>query len=204
MNNSANVHLELENFDEALGLLEQALDIHQQLGRTAYVGDTLRGLSHAHRGLGHPNAARESIEQALELARNHANVAWEAHWLVEYGHVLIALDDLPDALTAFQRAAVLHRRLGDRSREARAHDGTGIVYRLMDRPDDAADFHRLAVAVFRDTGEPWPLALALDHLAQAVPAEAEQHWRESADLLAAFADPHATRLLHEIRTRIGS
>jgi hypothetical protein len=122
---------------------------------------------------------------------------------VEYGHVRIALDDLPGALTAFQRAAVLHRRLGDRSREARAHDGTGTVYRLMGRPDDAADFHRLAVAVFRDTGEPWPLALALDHLAQAVPEESEQHWRESADLLAAFPDPRATRLRHEISARLG-
>lgn len=203
MNNLANVHLELESFEEARGLLERALDIHRQRGRTAYSGDTLRGLSHAHRGLGHPDVARDHIEQALELARDHANLAWEAFWLVEYGHVRIALDDLPGALTAFQRAAMLHRRLGDRSREARAHDGTGIVYRLMGRPDDAADFHRLAVAVFRDTGERWPLALALDHLAQAVPAEAEQHWRESADLLAAFPDPHATRLRHEISARLG-
>jgi tetratricopeptide (TPR) repeat protein len=203
MNNLANVHLELENFDEARELLEHALDIQRQRGRIAYSGDTRRGLSHAYRGLGHPDVAHDHIEQALELARDHANVAWEAFWLVEYGHVRIALDDLPGALTAFQRAAVLHRRLGDRSREARAHDGTGTVYRLMGRPDDAADFHRLAVAVFRDTGEPWPLALALDHLAQAVPEESEQHWRESADLLAAFPDPRATRLRHEISARLG-
>jgi tetratricopeptide (TPR) repeat protein len=201
-NNAANVHLELENFDTALGLLERALAIHQRHGRTAYIGDTLRGLSHAHRGLGHPDVARDLIGQALELARDHANVAWEAFWLVEQGHVLVALDDLPGALAAFQRAAVLHRKLGDRSREATAHDGTGTVYRLMDRPDDAADFHRLAAAVFRDTGERWPLALALDHLARVTPAEAEQHWRESANLLATFPDPHATRLRQEISARL--
>ena len=202
-NNSANVHLELERFDEAYRLLVHALDIHRRLGQTANEGDTLRGLSHAYRGLGRPDVAREHIEQALALARGHSNVAWEAHWLVEHGHVLVALDDLPGALTSFQHAAVLHRRLGDRSREAWAHDGTGTVYRLMGRPDDAADFHRLAVTVFRDTGERWPLALTLDHLAQAVPAEAERHWREAEGLLAAFPDPHATRRREEIRTRLG-
>lgn len=203
MNNSANAHLELENFHEAHELLNRALDIHQRLGQVAYEGDTLRGLSHAHRGLGRPAMAREYIEQALDLARAHSNVAWEAHWLVEHGHVLIAVDDLPGALTSFQHAAVLHRRLGDRSREAWAHDGTGTTYRLMGRPDDAADFHRLAVAVFRDTREGWPLALTLDHLAQAVPAEAEGHWRESERLLMAFSDPHASRLRREISTRLG-
>ncbi|GAB1512708.1 ATP-binding protein [Actinophytocola sp. KF-1] len=202
MNNTANVHLELERFDEAHGLLVAALDIYRRLGQTGFEGDALRGLSHAHRGLGRPAAARARIEEALDLARGHSNVAWEAHWLVEHGRVLIELNDLPGALVSLQHAAVLHRRLGDRSREAWAHDGTGTVYRLMDRPDDAADFHRLAVTVFRDTGERWPLALALDHLARAAPAEAERHWRESAALLTAFPDPHAVRLLREIRTRL--
>lgn len=203
MTGTAHVHLESERYAEAYGLLTRALDGHRRLGLVACAGDTLRGLSHAQRGLGRPDVAHDLVEEALELAREHANLTWEAHWLVECGHVLIALDDLPGALVAFQRAAMLHRCHGDRSREATAHDGTGTVYRLMGRRDDAGDFHRLAVAAFQDTGERWLLALALDHLAQAVPAEAEQHWRESADLLEAFPDPRATRRWHEITTRIG-
>lgn len=203
MTGTAHVHLESGRYAEAQGLLTRALDGHRRLGLVACEGDALRGLSHAQRGLRRPDVARDLVEEALELAREHANLAWEAQGLVECGHVLIALDDLPGALVAFQRAAMLHRCHGDRSREATAHDGTGTVYRLMGRRDDAGDFHRLAVAAFQDTGERWLLALALDHLAQAVPAEAEQHWRESADLLEAFPDPRATRRWHEITTRIG-
>jgi tetratricopeptide (TPR) repeat protein len=203
MTGTAHVHLESERYAEAHELLIRALDGHRRLGLVACEGDALRGLSHAQRGLGRPDVARDLVEEALELAREHANPAWEAHWLVECGHVLIALDDLPGALVAFQRAAMLHRCHGDRSREAAAHDGTGTVYRLMGRRDDAGDFHRVAVAAFQDTGERWLLALALDHLAQAVPTEAEQHWRESADLLEDFPDPRATRRWHEITSRIG-
>jgi tetratricopeptide (TPR) repeat protein len=203
MTGTAHVHLESERYAEAHGLLSRALAGHRRLGLVACEGETLRGISHAQRGLGRPDVARDLVEEALELARAHANLTWEAHGLVECGHVLTALDDLPGALVAFQRAAMLHRCHGDRSREASAHDGTGIVYRLMGRRNDAGDFHRLAVAAFQDTGERWPLALALDHLAQAVPAEADQHWRASADLLEAFPDPPATRRWHEITTRIG-
>ena len=203
MTGTAHVHLESERYAEAHGLLTSALAGHRRLGLVACEGDALSGLSRAQRGLGRPDLARDLVDEALALAREHANTTWEARWLVECGHVLTALADLPGALVAFQRAAMLHRCHGDRSGEAAAHDGTGTVYRLMGRRDDAGDFHRLAVAAFHDTGERWPLALALDHLAQAVPMTAEQHWRESADLLATFPDPRATRRWHEITTRIG-
>lgn len=203
-NSTANVYLELERFDEASDLLIRALAGYDQLLLVGHRGDALRGLSHAYRGRHEYDAARDHIESALDIARERGNLAWEAFWLIELGQVLTALGDLPDALTVFQRASVLHRRLGDRSREATAVDGAGLVYRLMDRVDEAADFHRLAVAVFRDTGESWCLATTLDHLAQSVAAaEAEEHWLEAHRLLTPFGDPHAVRLRQEIETRLG-
>jgi tetratricopeptide (TPR) repeat protein len=203
-NNTANVYLELERFDEADDLLGHALADYEQLRLPGHRGDVLRGLSHADRGRDRFQTAQEHIGEALDIARQHNNLAWEAFWLVESGQVLAGLGDLPDALTAFQRASMLHRRLGDRSREATAMDGAGTVYRLMDRADEAADFHRLAVSVFRDTGEQWRLATALDHLALSVAAaEAEEHWLEAHRLLAPFSDPHAVRLRHEIENRLG-
>jgi hypothetical protein len=117
---------------------------------------------------------------------------------IDLGHALVALDELPEALTACQRAAVLHRRLGDRSREATALDGAGIVCRLMSRPEEAVDFHRLAAATFRETGEQWRLALALTNLGAALRGPEA----EALDLLAEFTDPRWTRLQQEIRDRL--
>ena len=207
-NNIANVLLDLDRFTEAVDLLRTALRIHRRLGLSAYEGDTLRGLSHAHRGTGAPHEARGFIEEALAIARRHDNIAWEAHWLVEAGQVLVDLGALAEALEAYQRAAVLHRRLADRSREASAVDGAGTVYQRMDRADEAADFHRLAVSVFRITGERWQLAIALDNLAGSLrgvaPSESDQHWREALEQLSTFTDPRATRLGAAIRGRLGS
>jgi tetratricopeptide (TPR) repeat protein len=125
---------------------------------------------------------------------------------VESGQVLVDLGEFSEALVAYQRAAALHRRLGDRGREAGALDGTGTVYRRLDRHDEAADFHRMAVSVFRDTGERWHLAIALDNLANALrasasEAEADQCWNEALELLADFTDSRSDRLQHTIRER---
>jgi tetratricopeptide (TPR) repeat protein len=200
-NNTANVLLELEQFAEAADLLRSALPTHRRLNMRGAEGDTLRGLSHAHRGIGVPDEAREFVDEALTIARDQENIAWEAHWLVESGHVLLDLNDPAEALVAYQRAAVLHRRLGDRGREAAALDGAGLAYQRLDRPDEAADFHRLAVAAFRDIGDQWQLAAALTNLATALDGDTDAN-REALDLLSPFSDPRSVRLQEEIRARL--
>jgi tetratricopeptide (TPR) repeat protein len=200
-NNTASVLLELDQFPEAAALLRSALPTHRRLIMRGSEGDALRSLSHAHRGLGVPDEAREFIDEALTIARDHENIAWEAHWLVESGHVLLDLDEPEEALVAYQRAAVLHRRLGDRGREAAALDGAGLAYQRLDRPDEAADFHRLAVAAFRAIGDQWQLAVALTHLGVALGGDQDAD-REALNLLAPFSDPRAVRLQEAIRARL--
>ncbi len=203
-NNTANALMESERFAEAEDLLRTALPILRELGVRGSEGDVLRGLSRVRRALGAPAEAHGLIDSALAIALDHDNSAWEAHWLVESGHVLVDLGEPAEALVAYQRAGVLHRRLGDRGREAGALDAAGTAYRLMDRPEEAADFHRLAAATFRDTGERWQLALALAHLGEVSSGpEADQCHREALDLLAAFPDPLSARLQREIRDRLG-
>jgi tetratricopeptide (TPR) repeat protein len=165
-------------------------------------GDTLHVLSRTRRGQGRPAEALGYIERAIAIARERDNSAWEAHWLYEYGNVLIDLGEPAEALVAYQQAAVLHRRLGDRVREASALDGAGSAYRRLDRRDEAADFHRLAVTTFREVGDRWRLALALANLGATTPAANAESDREALDLLATFADPRSIRRQEEIRRRL--
>ncbi|MEU7746941.1 hypothetical protein [Nonomuraea sp. NPDC049158] len=46
----------------------------------------------------------------------------------------VAMGRPAESLIAFQRSASIQRRLGDRSREARALDGTGEAYRELGAP----------------------------------------------------------------------
>ncbi|MCB5911427.1 tetratricopeptide repeat protein [Streptomyces pinistramenti] len=119
------------------------------------------------------------------------------------GHAQRALGEYADALVSFQRSASLHRRLGDRSREAMAWHGAGETYRAMGRPAEAADFHRRAVAAHHELGDHWQEALALDALAGALaeddPDRSRRHRAEALRILDGFDDPGAV----ELRTRIG-
>jgi hypothetical protein len=105
-------------------------------------------------------------------------------------------------MESYQRSAVLHRRLGDRSREAMAWQGAGEVYGRLGRDEDAAAFHRRAAAVHRELGDGWHEALALDGLAAALhgedPERARERWREVLRLVADFGDGRAA----ELRTRV--
>lgn len=203
-NNTANVHLGLERFEEAAVLLRDAMERYTRLGAPGGRGDALRGLSHASRGLGRPEAAHRYVEEALAIAHSHENRAWEAYWSLELGRVQVDLGRPSEALLSFQRAASLQRRLADRAREAEALDVTGTVCLELDRVDEAAGFHRMAAHSFRELDDRWQLAFALAHLTTALDragatAEADQHRREAADLLAGFTDPAAERTRTRLR-----
>jgi tetratricopeptide (TPR) repeat protein len=186
-------------------------DIEDRLGEA----DALSALGEAYRGLGRPDQAKPLLEAALGIARELDNRVWEGYWLVFYGRLQVDIGDLADALTSFQRSATLQRRIGHRVREAEALDATGEVYRQLDRPEDAINFHRMAVAILRELDERWLLAVALDNLATAlertnalvdertdVLAEAERHWAEAAELLSRFSDPRAVRIRGRIERRL--
>ncbi|RBM20202.1 tetratricopeptide repeat protein [Streptomyces sp. PT12] len=184
--------------DEALEDVDQALAAHRQRGSRAGMGEALRLLSliRLEQGdlAGAKRAATESVSIALELREP----VMEAFWLLSLGNAQRALGDHGEALASFQRSALLHRRLGDRSREALAWSGAGETYRAMNRPSEAADFHRRAAAVHRETREHWHEASALlalaDALAETDPDEARHHRARARELVGGYDDPRASAL----------
>lgn len=102
---------------------------------------------------------------------------------------------------------MLHRRLGDHSREAAALDATGEACQRAHRFAEAIGFHRVAAATFRELDDRWQLALSLEHLATALAASDGEHGEEpsshaevttsraeAADMLRRFTDPLARRI----------
>ncbi|MFE7126438.1 hypothetical protein [Streptomyces sp. NPDC057617] len=128
----------------------------------------------------------------------------EGYWLLTLGDAQLANSLPTEALASYQRSATLHRRLGNRSREAMGWNGTAQAYRQVDRQKEAAHFHRRAAAVHRAFGDTWDEAMALDGLAEALviddPEAARTHWADALGLLAGYDDPRAVAA----RTRIES
>lgn len=162
------------------------------------MGDALSILSALHLDRDEPEEGLRAAQEALDIALELRDHTLEGYWLLTLGAAQSALGQPGAALESYQRSAVLHRRLGDRSREALAWHGTGEVYARLARYEDAAAFYQQAAAVHRELGDAWNEAVALDGLATSLetdrPEEARQHWGDVLRLVAAFDDPPAVDL----------
>lgn len=185
-------YLQLTRFDEADALLTEALAILRGLGDSLYESMLLTFHSYLARARGDATAAVVMAGEAVDMSRDLDNNLWEATCLLYLGKAQLAADNPGGALESYQRSEVLSRQENDISRGAWALDGVGVAYSRLGRPDDAAEFHRLAIAVFRQLGDRWKLAKSLDRLADALPddqEEAQRSRREAIEILADFPDP---------------
>ncbi|RKN05417.1 tetratricopeptide repeat protein [Streptomyces radicis] len=202
--NRARARHEAGLLDEAADDAGGALAIHHDRGDSASVGDALSILSAVHVDRGEPEEGLGSARQALDIALELRDHTLEGFWLLALGDAQRALGDLGAAQESYQRSAALHRRLGDRGREARAWHGAGTVYARLGRHEEAAAFHRQAAVVHRELGDAWSEAVALDGLAASLdaerPDEARRLRRDVLRLVAAFDDPRAVAL----RSRVAS
>ncbi|WP_211346478.1 ATP-binding protein [Actinokineospora cianjurensis] len=204
--NIASVHLEAGRLDEARRGMEQSLRFNRAVGNTRDIGHALRQLSAIHLDQGAAATALRLAKEAVDLALDLRNHMVEGYWLLAVADAHTALGQFDDALTAYQRSAALHRRLGDRGREARAWHGTGVIYQLLGRTEEAADFHRTAAKTQHELGHAWYEAIARDSLATALadrnPAQSLDQLRSAHELLRAFDDPRARALRDTVEAKL--
>lgn len=182
--------------DAAVTDLTEAVRLCREAGDRAYEGNALFYLSMTQQERGEPEVALSTVQRALEIARTDRLTAWGAYWLLALARIQRALGQPGEALVSSQESAVAQRQIGDRSREAAAHDCTGEAYRDLGRLSEAARFHRMAVAIYRDARDQWGLANALVNLALALAGDgdeekAAEYAAEAAEVLSRFDDARA-------------
>ena len=192
--------------DEAARNAELVHAAYQARNDRANTGRALRLLSSIHLDRGEFDAARRAAAEAVNIALDLRHHVLEGYWLLALGNAQRALGEYSDSLVSFQRSASLHRRLGDRSREAMAWHGAGETYRAMKRLDEAADFYRRAAAAHHELGDRWYEALALDGLAIALAENdcdrSHRHRTEALRLLRGYDDPRAAELRAHIEQQL--
>jgi tetratricopeptide (TPR) repeat protein len=206
-----------------IGLAEALLDAghNEQAGRRIAealallrpgLGDGARSeclavLAWINRESGRLDDADTNIHEALAIAYDTKNILFQGSFEIELGRVLFAAGRHGEALTAFQHATTIGRRMGDRSTEATALDETGLTYQALGRLAEAADFHRLAAVTHGELDDAWRRAVALGNLATSLDRLGERpaalaNWREARSSLAGFPDPRAVGLLAAVDANI--
>jgi tetratricopeptide (TPR) repeat protein len=134
--------------DEALPLLEQAVERARAMKLKANQALRLTRLAEAHVRAGRPDDAFALAAQGLDLAQEHRERGHEAHALRLLALIEIEREvpNLDRAEENYQKALALANQLGMRPLQAHCHVGLGGLYRRQGDSDAAL----AAVAAARD------------------------------------------------------
>jgi DNA-binding SARP family transcriptional activator len=138
---------------EAIGHLQQALDLYRQAGDRLGEGRALNDLGGLHwRQSSYPQAY-DYLSQGLALYRETGYRNGEANSLSNLGVVDERLGRHPRAAGLHRRALALFSQLGDRNGQARALANLGVVELRLGRHQQAAGHLRQALDLYRETGD---------------------------------------------------
>ena len=190
--------------EPAATLAEQSLALHAASRADPYLRvDPLLLLARIHREQGHTDQAAAVLDQCGTLAGDLEHPALTRAVLLERAELASAQGEHEHALELYWTYAHIQRSSGDRPHQVAALDGAGRTLRALGRLPEALEAHRGAVELGRGLGQPWPLALSLAHLAEALAAAAQPEpaaatGTEAITLLSTFPDPQA----EDLRTRM--
>jgi tetratricopeptide (TPR) repeat protein len=206
LDNLAAVHKEAGRYAPALDLAAQAIATYRAARADAQLAVVpLLHLARIHRETELLPEAEEYMDQAARVLAEVRFVSIECNLLLERAALEHALGRDEQAMETYWQVLQMQRPLGDRGREAAAFTGLGRVLVRLGRAQEAADFHRQAVAIRSKHADGFLHAEALGHLADALEAlglaSAHTARREAVILLARFEDPRATTLRAQLQAR---
>jgi predicted ATPase/DNA-binding CsgD family transcriptional regulator len=157
----------LGEYETALGLARESLDVAESVGDPAGACQALIDLTCDSLSLGDIPSARQTAAEALRRAQDMGD-EWSTGWALTFRGMLdIAEGDEHAAAKSFEAALRLRQRLGDLFGEAWASNGLASVAMLRGEPAVAEPLYELALGIFRRLGERPTVATILDGLGQA-------------------------------------
>ncbi len=156
------LHLSWGDYPAALRSLQASLAILEDLGMPIWMAEVRADIAVAHTAMGHLQAARTALTQALAEAAGDEYL--EAALSMQRADLLTELNDFQEAAELYRFAEAGYERLNDVAGQAEAH--TGLGYLLLTREDyDAAEeaFSR-ALRMQQSLGDVRPAATARLHL----------------------------------------
>ena len=149
-----NLHLRLEQYDEALEYLTQSLSSTADNGHRATQGWALTGLSELHYTLLDHGEALRTARQALAVAEAISDHGVKVHAHNRIGRAEAALGRLESAADHHRTALELTTTSGDVYQQAKALEGLADILRRTHEPLLADQHERSAQAGYRRLGVP--------------------------------------------------
>ena len=153
------VRLLQRRYGEALSAYEEARDTFSRLNEQGTVATTWHQIGRVHEEDGQPVLAEEAYNQSLTINVRLGNQAHQAKNLGQLGNLYNNVFQRPEQAVAFyQRAAELHRGIGDIAGEGRQWSNLANSLRQLQRLEEARDAITRGIQCGKSYGhaaEPW-------------------------------------------------
>jgi len=146
----ARLHLERDEWDEAISRFNESLAISQELGDRLCEARVWRGLGRAYRDQSRSVEAATYFQRALAVFLELGDRRWEAATLRSLGRTYRDVGRSLEAIESLQRSLEIFRDLGDPHGEARVLHNLGDLYRDEGRQDIAVEYLNNCRTIFRE------------------------------------------------------
>jgi DNA-binding SARP family transcriptional activator len=178
---------------EAVGYLEQALDIRTQIGDQRGEAQTSANLADAYRLLERYNEALDLLKRVLEISRQAANPYSEGVVLNNLGETYLAMGQISDAVGSLEHAREIFGDIEEIRGEGYALNNLGEAYLAQDRTTDAVQVLERARDLRHSSGDRLDEAQTLRdlvraHVAAGQPDRAREYLRQAVGIFEDLGD----------------
>jgi tetratricopeptide (TPR) repeat protein len=140
----------LGNFDFALDLLREALDLHRTRHDLKMEAATLKYMGEVYWRMSDYTAAFQHYEKAKAIYESLNDVSGEADLLNKVGSVYFNKGEHQTAIEKFDQAEEMHRLIGNSSMRAEDINDMGASYRYLGKSELALDCFNRALKIHED------------------------------------------------------
>ena len=148
------VHLKLQELDEAWECYEAARTIYADIDDSRGKAFCVQGLGDVHQKLGQYAEARDCYQEALRVYAATGNRLMEASCTYSLGDVHLALREYAEARARYERARTIYAATGSRLGEINGIWGQAKVAQAQKDWPEAERLFGVALAFYRELGEP--------------------------------------------------
>jgi CHAT domain-containing protein len=152
LNNIALVYISLARYDQALGLLNQALVLRRQLPHRQKELETLSNIATVEANLGQFAAALNTYETVLTIAEETGATRIETATQVNIASIHVQQGRYQQGLAAYLEMLPVYRQTEERPSIAMLEADIGAAYRSLGNLDNARSYLGTALETFEDIG----------------------------------------------------
>ncbi len=161
------------NYDKAMPLFHDAINLFKELDSQADLGEALRALSPIYIARGDFNSALQFAEQSLKmmkLANDQLAVA-NSHNII--GIVHHSRGELDKALQNYKESLAIREKIGDKLGISASLNNIGVVYSDKCELDESIQCYERSLAIRRKLGDKQGIATSLSNIANVYTAKCD-------------------------------